>query len=81
MIFFEEVNSIIPSNFLIVSGIILKTYKNTFILYIFLQKIYTEYELQGLEEDKLQCGQYQVNIFQIICPNTKQFKPKLMIIS
>lgn len=66
MIFFEEDNLIIPSHFLIVSGIILKTYKNTFILYIFLQKIYTEYELQGLEEDKLQCGQYQVNTFQII---------------
>ena len=27
---------------------------------LFLQKIYSEYELQGLEEDKLQCNQYQV---------------------
>jgi hypothetical protein len=29
--------------------------------FVFLQKIYSEYELQGLEEDKLQCGQYQVH--------------------
>ncbi|XP_023334053.1 calcium-dependent secretion activator [Eurytemora carolleeae] len=30
------------------------------------KKIYTEYELQGLEEDKLQCGQYQA-IEQRMC--------------
>ncbi len=39
----------------------IKSYKNLKICFLFLQKIYSEYELQGLEEDKLQCGQYQVH--------------------